>query len=242
MKNRRWMALVLAAALLLSCTGCSFLHGTSNKKELYLLRYHPEHPDDPPYYDEVMRNLGQDLETVISAMGLKPEDFENRYGDCYWYYKDPVEYLDYDFQMMLEYQEKEHIARVVSIRYALFCDEDPEKAADTLVELREKLEGYHAPDTYTTDKEVTLQEVTKEELVRIFTDPEGSAEMSQAWVSYDDLSEVPIDPLDPREFNCTSVEFAVSYPDPSGAIDGAAQRVSISLTYGLSYLEKNSEN
>lgn len=242
MKNRRWMALVLVAALLLSCTGCSFFHGTSNKKELQILRYHPERPDDPPYYDEVMRNLGQDLETVISAMGLKPEDFEERYGDGYWYYQEPVEYLNYDFQMMLEYQEKEHVARVISIRYALFYDGDPEEAADTVVYLREKLEGYHTPDIYTTDKEVTLQKVTEEELVRIFSAPEDSAEMMQEWVSYNDLSEVPVDPLDPREFNCTSVKFAVSYPDPSGEVAAVTQRVGISLTYGLSYLEKDNGN
>lgn len=238
MKIRKCTVILLVVALLLGCTGCAFFTGTSDEDALKYPRYKPERPDDPPYYGVLYTDLGKDLETVISAMDLKPEDFENRYGDCYWYYKEPVEYLDYDFQMMLEYQQKEHVARVIAVRFELLFDGQPEEAAAAVIDLREKLEGYHTPDAYTTDKEVTLQKATKEELVKIFSDPEDSAEMMQEWVSYNDLSHVPIDPLDPGEFNCTSIKFGVSYSGSTGAEDGETQKVCISLSYGLRYFEK----
>ena len=238
MKNRRWMALVLVAALLLSCTGCAFFTGTSDEDALRYPFYRPKRPDDPPYYDVVYTDLGKDLETVISAMGLKPEDFENRYGDDYWYYKEPVEYLDYDFQMMLEYQQKEHVARVIAVQFELLFDGQPEEAAAAVIDLREKLEGYRTPDAYTTDKEVALQKITEDELINIFSDPEDSTEMMQEWVSYNDLSHVPIDPLDPGEFNCTSIKFGVSYPGSADDEDGKTQSTCIFLSYGLRYFEK----
>ena len=228
MKKNRWIALLLITALLLCSTGCVFTNGTDDEDKLKYPMYNPPKPEDMPYYNALLQSIGQELETVIAAMGLQQEDFEETNADGCWYYKEPVKYLGQEFRMLLEYRQEEHVSRVTALRFELEVDGDPETAAETVAALREKLEGYHAPDAYTTDQKVTLEVATEDELTAIFSDSEHPAEMMQQWAQHIDLSEIPIDPLDPEEFNDAAIAFAVSYSDPAGA-----QRVRISVSFEL---------
>ena len=76
----------------------------------------------------------EDVETVISAMGLKMEDFT--YAHPLYNYNTPVKYLDQDFTMRVATNGKDAFGGVM---FMMVVEDDPEKAANIMVDLRDKL-------------------------------------------------------------------------------------------------------
>lgn len=218
------IALFMAVALLLGCTGCA----PSNAQPKV---------ENPPYYEAVRANLGNSRDTVISAMGLNTGDFTEWMFPWVWCYKDTVSYLGYDFMMVLEAQNDQ----VTAVKYVLYMDNRPEEAAAAVIDLRQKLEGYGTPydsRKYSEDKKLPLQEITEEELVARFSDPEGTAGLNLEWILSTDVPDMPESAAGSRQHTCVSVQYMVGYPDESGKAEGIDQRVCIALTYGLSYSYK----
>lgn len=222
MKIRKWVALLIAILLLFCCVGCA----PSNAQPKV---------ENPPYYEAVYSNLGQNLDTVVTAMGLRAEDFTEWVLPWIWRYKDTVSYQGYDFMMILEANND----RVTAIKYVLFYDNAPEEAAAAVIDLREKLEGYGEPydsRKYSSDTEpFPMETVTREELEKDFSDPEAGRALGLQWILSTDLSNVPLDADASRQPTCISVMYEAGYPDESGKEEGVDNRVCIALTYGLSY-------
>jgi len=156
----RIVSLCTALSLLFMCAGCGA------KKEY------------PPYYEKVKGLLGQDVEAVVAAMELNQEDFV--YDHPFYIYNKPVQYMGYDFDMQLVTDGN---GAIVTVMFMMLVEEDPEMAANTVVDLRDRLMKIHGesePNKYQEGRP-RLETTTYDELYSGFTDEEKSSRDALEW-------------------------------------------------------------
>lgn len=213
----RCRALVLMIVILLLCVGCS------QRKEY------------PPYYEQVVGVLGQNVETVVAEMGLTMDDFT--YRDEFYWYNGTVEYLGYPFQMRFTTNNEDAVLGVTIIT---LYEADPEAAADAIVDMRNKLmesfgESY-VVSKYTTERP-GLETLTKQELLEMFAKEDGTdgstASAGLKWILSKDLSKVPEAILKSNKYNSIGMAFRYGYPTWGSVNEEGLGTAEISLTYSL---------
>lgn len=208
---------------LLFCVGCS------EEKENSV----SSPPPYPPYAEEVCGVLGQDMESVLTKIGLSADDFVYESGS--YYLKETVEFCDYAFRMRITTYRDFSDNLVQGIGYVLEYKGEPENAAKAVITIREKLltgDGLVRPNPAAKDQKLELEEITYEDLVKIFNDREWSAGLG--WVLSTDLSAVPTEVLESTYSpTCISLRYQVGYPNAGEEAKGGNGTVYITLDYGL---------
>ena len=156
----RIVLLCMTLTLLFMCAGCG-------EKKAY-----------PPYYEMVKDLLGQDVETVVAAMELNQEDFT--YEHPFYIYNKPVQYMGYNFDMRLVTDGK---GACFTVMFIMLVEEDPELAANTIVDLRDRLiktNGEPETNSYQEGRP-RLETTTYDELYSGFTDKENHSRDALEW-------------------------------------------------------------
>ena len=196
---RRMISLCAVMALLFLCAGCG------------------EAKEYPPYYEKVKGQLGQNVETVIAAMELAPEDFT--YEHPFYIYRKPVQYMGYDFNMQLVTNGKGLCFTVMLI---MLVEEEPARAAETIVDLRDrmlKMYGSSEVNEYQEDGP-QLETVTYDALYSRFADEAATGKDALEWTLEEKANATDND-----------IYMLFSYAYPVADTEGSA--VVIKLVYAL---------
>lgn len=228
------LALMLALVL---CAGCA---GSGAKVAQPTI-------DHPPYCDAFLKNQGKPLNEVVSAMGLKAEDFSKK--DLDYIYNEPVEFLGHKFELRLVTVGKEENAAVSTAIYILKA-QTPEAGAEITADLRDKLlKGYgaayngakYSSGNYgenETNPPSPLNTYTKEDLLKKFTEDDNGGRASLEWLLSVDLSHIPQEVLDATAYGmpctCITATLSADYPVTDVPESGETPHVLIRLVYGLS--------
>lgn len=163
--RRGIVALGMALVLLFLCAGCG-----ENKTEK---------KDYPPYYETVKGLFGQNIETVITAMELKTEDFT--YEHPLYSYNQPVQYLGHDFTMRLTVNGE---GNCVNVMFTILVEDDPEKAANTTLDIRDKLMALYGESETNKyhDGRPQLETMTYDALYTELSNDENAGSKGLQWI------------------------------------------------------------
>lgn len=233
------LGLILVVALL--CAGCA---GSGVKVAKPTI-------DHPPYCDAFLKTQGKPLNEVLSAMGLKAEDFTDKTKESQGYIlNEPVDFLGHEFELRLEVLDKDAESEAVIAAYYILKAETPEAGAEITADLRDKLlKGYGAAyngarsysgnvSTDETNPPSPLNKYTKEELLNLFTEDENGGRTSLEWLLSVDLSHIPQEVQDAVAYGmpntCITATLSADYPVTDTPENGQTPYVLIRLVYGLS--------
>lgn len=218
--------------ILLLCAGCS---GSGTKVATPTIEY-------PAYCSEFLEVVGQDMDTVLAAMGLTVADLQNE-GSWYVLTK-PVEYLGHTFEMRLNTVAINADSRYVHSVVYLLYDETPEAGVQTVTDLRDQLlEGYgpayNAPKysngnygVEETNPPSPLNTLDQTALLEQFTKEDGYS-TGMEWLLSTDVGQLPEETASMwrgESPTCITGELVTAYP----AQEDGKNVVLTKLTYGLS--------
>lgn len=215
--GKRLLCFVISLVLiLLICVGCS----PSEKVEY------------PPYCEDVCGMLGQDLEAVINKLGLSIEDFT--YENSSYWYKNTVKFCDYSFRMRITTYRTGDWDLVQGIGYLLEYPDDPEGAADAVINLREVMEkGNHqlVGSNPNGKRKPVLLEADQADLTKKFSEVGWISGVN--WILSTDLDNIPQEIIATTAPTCISLRFWVNGPFEAEDAEADKKPANISLEYGL---------
>lgn len=221
------ICIVLLFATLM-CIGCS----AQPKSQL----------ETPPYCEQVCEMLGQEVETVITKIGLSADDFV--YEDSSYWYNNSVEFCGYTFRMRITPYRTEQGDLVQGIGYVLEYSNAPENAAKAVIDLRNTLSKGNLdlvePNPSGNNK-LFLKEITQTELTGKFAGADWDAGL--CWILSTNLDAIPQNIIEANAPTCISLRYWVSYLSAKDNLENGSETVIISIEYGLTsdYIKQNTD-
>lgn len=187
-------------------------------------------PAYPPYAEEVCGMLGQDLESVLTQLGLSINDFEYDEGS-YWY-NNSVEFEGYSFRMRITPYRTDSQNLVQGIGYVIQCSDGPENAADAVLALKKILEkgkGTLVEPNPSGNNQLPLKVLERAELAQKLTETGWTAGLT--WILSTDLDAIPSEIIVDFSPTCISLRYWIGCPNIGE--EAESETVVISMDYGL---------
>lgn len=160
---------------------------------LFLCGCAGEEAAKPPYADLVPELITADMDTVLGAFALTREDITFISSSDGYRLNNPVEIMDQDYEMFLHFFDVEEGTGFLGITYRARVSCNESKAANTSIDLRDKLVSLYGPSTRPsgTSNSLSLADASAAELASYMSENEINTR-GMRWVlddSVEDLSD-----------------------------------------------------